>query len=784
MISTKGKYSVIGMHCASCKVLIEKTLKNLNGVDNVSVNYGTENLSIEYDPQKITPNEIKKIVSGLGPYRLVEANNNEILGKNNIFDQSLNTEDIRTKDYIKLKQKLFIVGFFCIPFILVMIWMVLSIVFQLQMVEEVLGMVMINNSEIYVINIILFVLSTIILFWGGSEIYHSAWMALRNRTANMDTLITVGTLSAWFVSTLITFIPGIFISLGVMGSIYYEAAVFIMFFVLLGRFMETRAKGRARESIKSLIGLQPRYALLLENGKERIIPIEEIKKGDILLVKPGEKIPVDGVVTDGNSTVDESMITGESMPIEKNISDHVIGVTINKSGILTIKAEKVGSETMLAQIIKVVEEAQSTEAPIQRIADKVSGYFVPVVILIAFTSFVFWYLFAPSLGLIPPESNSFLFATYIGITVLIIACPCALGLATPTAIMVGTGIAAKRGILIKDAVALENMNKIKHIVFDKTGTITLGKPKVIDFVLLNDEFSKRKNKLSDNEIYNFIYSIEKASHHPLAEAIVEYLKQKESIKPMKVSKFKDHPGIGIEGYLADKEIIVGNKRIFDLKKIKVSNSQKSIFSKVENEGNTISYVIIDNEISAYISISDEIKETSKEAIAQIKSLGIKTYLFTGDNKVNASKVANSVSIDEYYSDMLPVDKAKKIKSIQSSGLVAMVGDGINDAPALAQADIGIAMGSGTDIAIETGDIVLIKGSLEKVYESIDISNQTMKIIKQNLFWAFGYNIIGIPIAAGVLFPIFGILLSPIIASIAMAFSSVSVVANSLRLRKY
>ena len=586
----------------------------------------------------------------------------------------------------------------------------------------------------------------------------------------MDSLIAVGTFTAWFYSVIITFLP-LFSGIKLKDNeVYFEAAVFIIFFILIGRLLELRARGQTREAVKSLLQLQAKDALVIRKGVEIKIPIEQVVLGDIIIVKPGEKIPVDGLIIGGTSTVDESMITGESMPVEKSINQNAIGSTINKSGLLKVKATKIGKDTLLSQIVKMVEEAQSSETKIQKLADKISGIFVPIILILALLAFIFWFFFANSLGI--QVENPLRIALYISTTILIIACPCALGLATPTAIMVATGNAAKKGILVKDAQALELANKLDYIVFDKTGTLTKGKPEVTDMYLPS------KNK----EYLNYIYSLEKQSHHPLAEAVVNNLLKLKVVEET-VKNFKDISGKGVQGEIKNKNILIGTAAFMQENGVEIVEDFKDKLDSYLNNAQSVALCSISKKLFCIIAISDSIKKESKDTIKQIKGLGIKPVMLTGDNTKTANAIAKKLDIKDVYAQVLPKDKLNIINKLQTGGkVVAMVGDGINDAPALAQADVGIAMGTGTDVAINTGDIVLVKGDLRKALQTIRLSKDTLSIIKQNLGWAFGYNLIGLPIAAGILYPSFGILLSPILASVAMALSSVSVVSNSLRLK--
>jgi Cu+-exporting ATPase len=683
-------------------------------------------------------------------------------------------DSYKIKEYNKLKRKLLMVGIAIIPFILIMILMLLDMLGIMMIDHAPLGYIEFSNID-YKINTFLFlqfILATPILFWGGSQFFQSAWGALKLKTANMDSLIVLGTFTAWLFSSIITFFPMLFENIEV--DVFFEATAFIVFFILLGRVLEAKAKLQVNGAIKKLLEYQAKDAVVIRNGEEIKIPISEVVIGDILIVKPGDKIPVDGEIIYGISSIDESMVTGESMPVTKQVGDSVIGSTINKTSNFQFKAIKVGSDTMLSQIIKMVEDAQGSSPPIQKLVDKVASVFVPIVIVISISSFFLWLFVLPNIFSLGGDISFLEIAIYTSITILIIACPCALGLATPTAIMVGTTKAATKGILVKDASALELAHKIDTVVFDKTGTLTKGKPMVTDFIILTD----------NNEILSYAYSIEKLSEHPLSNAIVEYCLDQEDFNSFEVSNFSIIEGKGVIGYIDSKRILLGNTALLNDYKIRTDN----LLNKTQQlliENKTIVYMTTDDKIVSVFAITDTIKDNAKSIIDDLKSLKIHPVMLTGDNNRSAGLIAKELGINEYYAEVLPKDKVELIKQLQNKDtnkIIAMLGDGINDAPALAQANIGIAMGTGTDVAIEAGDIVLVKGSLDKLLETIKISRLTLKVIKQNLFWAFGYNVIAIPLAAGLLYPLFGILLSPIIASIAMALSSVSVVLNSLRIK--
>lgn len=781
------------MHCASCKLLIEKMVSKLDGVKSVNVNYATEKMTVEFDESKTNVSEIKSAVSKAGSYKLIENDAGEMVlasppeahmsdAKRMHMDHNGSGHHdhaamLRKEEYQKLVRKTKLVGLGVLPFLVIMILMVLKSVGAINLDHAPLGFLYLDqfNFKINLFFLLQFLLATPILLWGGSQFYASTWSALKARAANMDTLIAMGTTTAWLFSSVVTFFPGAFDDLKV--DVFYEAAVFIIFFILLGRVLEARAKGQANDAIKKLLELQAKEATVIRGGKEVKVAVSEVMKGDIILVRPGEKIPVDGEITEGESTIDESMVTGESLPVTKSIGANVIGSTINKTSTFQFKAEKVGSDTMLSQIIKMVEEAQGTTAPIQKLADKISGIFVPAVILIALVAFVFWLALAGQMGLVSDSVDKFQLAIYIATTVLIIACPCALGLATPTAVMVGTGKAASKGILIKDAQALELAHKINTIVFDKTGTLTKGQPEVTDFVA---------GKGADlPKLHAIAYAVENLSEHPLSNAIASYSQDKSARTDLKVNGFKAIEGKGVSGEVGEGSVLLGNLRLMQEQKVDLDQALETQAEEFTMQSKTPIFMAINKKLVAVFALADTIKEESKQAVEKLHALNIKVVMLTGDHHKTAEAIAQQLGIDEVIAEVLPGDKASKIKQLQSESegqIVAMVGDGINDAPALAQADIGIAMGTGTDVAIEAGDIVLVKGTLDKVIETIQLSQTTLGIIKQNLFWAFGYNVIAIPVAAGILYPPFGILLSPIVASGAMAFSSVSVVLNSLRIK--
>ncbi|MBS7649783.1 heavy metal translocating P-type ATPase [Candidatus Bathyarchaeota archaeon] len=607
----------------------------------------------------------------------------------------------------------------------------------------------------------LFILATPVQFIAGSRYYMGAWEAIKSRNANMDTLIAVGTSAAWIYSTIATFHPSILPS----SELYYDTSAVIIALILLGRFFEDLAKGKASEAVRRLMDLQPRIARVVRGGKEFEVPVEKVEVGDVVIVKPGERIPVDGQVIEGYSSVDEKMITGEGLPVEKQVGDKVVGGTMNKSGLLKIEAMKVGADTVLSQIVRLVEEAQVAKAPIQRLADMVSSYFVPAVITVAVVSSILWIM----LG------QEFTFALKVFISVLIIACPCALGIATPTAIMVGTGKGAESGILIKGGEYLEKARKLDTVVFDKTGTLTVGEPSVTDIVAIPP--------YSQETVLRYAASAELGSEHPLGEAIIRKAREADLVIDEPQS-FKAAPGKGVEATCNGRRILLGSRQFMDENGI-LTDKIDEVARNLQVEGKTVMLTAVDGELIGAIAVADTLKANSKAAVEQLKRMGLEVIMLTGDNERTAKAIARQVGIEDVIAEVLPQDKAEIIKKLQEQGkTVAMVGDGINDAPALAQADVGIAIGGGTDIALETGGIVLVKDDLRDVVAAIQLSRRTVGKIKQNLFWAFFYNTAFIPVAAGLLYPTFKILLNPMFAAAAMAFSSVTVVANSLLLRRF
>lgn len=739
MNKNKKTFSIKGMHCASCVGIIENSLKKVDGVSEVIVNLATEKATVVYDETKVTDEKLSSAVSNVGYQALI--------------NEEIKTEDEEQKEKQKelhsLRTKVIIS--------LILGGLILWGAFPGLMKT---APMILQNFWVQLL------LATPVQFWAGFAFYRATISAIKHRTANMDTLVVIGTTVAYGYSIFVTIFPQIVVKIGIEPMPYFDTTAIIIGLILLGRYFEAKAKAGTSEAIKKLIGLQAKTARVLRNNKEVDVPINEVIIGDIIRVRPGEKIPVDGIIIEGESSIDESMITGESMPTDKTKGDIVVGATMNKTGTFTFKATKIGQETMLAQIIKLVQEAQGSKAPIQRLADLVSSYFVPVVIMLAILTFAVWYIFGPA--------PTLLFAILNTVAVLVIACPCAMGLATPTAIMVGTGRGAEHGILIKDAESLEIAHKINTIIFDKTGTLTKGEPEVTDVIPINS--------ISKDELLKIAGSIEKGSEHSLAEAIIKETEAKKLVLS-KVEKFQAIPGHGVEGVVDGKRVVFGNKRLMDKEAIDISMAMDNI-SEMENNGKTVMMIGIDNKLVGLIAVADIIKESAKEGLIALQKLNIEVVMITGDNQRTAKAIGQKLGITRILAEVLPDQKEIEVRKIQAEGkVVAMVGDGINDAPALATADVGIAMGSGTDVAIEAADITLINKDLKSVATAIILSKKTMKTIRLNLFWAFGYNVILIPVAMGALYPFFHILLSPIFASVAMATSSISVVLNSLFLKR-
>ncbi|MBQ8998711.1 MAG: copper-translocating P-type ATPase [Clostridium sp.] len=734
-------YKIEGMTCSACASRVEKVTNKMPGVENAVVNFATEKLSVSYDADAVSFGDIKAKVEKAG-YKLIREDEQKVEEKKKKLDEKG-----------KLLWRLILSLIFAVPLLTITMGHMIGMPLP-KIIDP-----MMNPLNFAIIQLVLTIPVMII----GYKFYYIGYKNLFKLSPNMDSLIAIGTSAAFIYSLYGTY--KIYIGDGSYAmSLYYEAAVTILALITLGKYLEAISKGKTSQAIKKLMGLAPKTATIVRDGKELVIPIDEVIVGDIVIVKPGEKLPVDGEVIEGATAVDEAMITGESIPVEKTVGSKVIGASINKTGFIKYKATKVGKDTALSQIIKLVEDAQGSKAPIAKMADIIASYFVPIVIGLAILASIGW--------LIAGESG--VFALTIFISVLVIACPCALGLATPTAIMVGTGKGAEYGVLIKGGEALEVTHQIDTIVFDKTGTITEGKPVVTDIITTT---------ISEDELLSIAASSEKGSEHPLGEAIVKGAEER-NIKFKEISNFKAIPGHGIQVEIEGKVILLGNKKLMTENSIEIGDlGVKS--DKLANEGKTPMYIAINNKLEGIIAVADTVKPSSKEAIENLHKMGIKVAMITGDNKKTADAIAKQVGIDIVLAEVLPEDKANEVKKLQEKGSkVAMVGDGINDAPALAQADIGIAIGTGTDVAIESANIVLMKGDLKDVATAIKLSKATIRNIKQNLFWAFGYNVLGIPVAMGVLHIFGGPLLNPMIGAAAMSLSSVSVLTNALRLRGF
>lgn len=739
--------SVFGMHCASCAANIERYLRKLEGVSKVNVNFATEKAYVEFEPGKITAEELENAIEKSG-YRVIKSSPFGYASKSQGADFELL---VRLKETALLKTKFLVALSFSLP----LMYFSMSSFLKLPVSD-----IIIRNMAA-----IQFFLATVVVIAGGQFFVRGTSAVVRSKAANMDTLVSLGVGAAYLYSLVNSIFIWFKIKPYSMHGLYYEIAAFLITFILLGRLLESIVKGKTSQAIRKLLGLQAKTAIVVSAGVEKEIPIEQVMVGDIVIVRPGERIPTDGQIIEGRSAIDESMVSGESMPREKAVGDEVIGSTINKTGTFKFRATRVGKDTFLAQIIRLVQEAQGSKAPIQEVADTVAAYFVPSVLLIAVIVFLIWFL----------SGAGFAFSLTVFITVIIIACPCALGLATPTAVMVATGIGANNGILIKNAQSLELAYQMDVVVFDKTGTLTKGRPAVTDIISVGN--------FERNDILKLAAIAEKRSEHPLAEAICAEARKinPESLEP---ELFNSITGKGVIARLRDDVIILGNRKLFGERKIDISGCEERIMA-LELQGKTVMMVGLNNEVAGIIALADTLKASSKQAILSLKSLNKKVYLITGDNRRTAQAIAKEVGIEQVLAEVLPSDKALELRKLREKGLkVAMVGDGINDAPALAQADIGIAIGAGTDVAIESADIVLIKDDLMDVVTTIDLSGFAMKKINQNLFWAFIYNIIGIPLAAGLIYPFTGFLLSPVVAGVAMAFSSVSVVVNSLLIRRF
>ena len=810
----KASIHITGMTCTTCAATIKKGLSQTPGVEQADVNFASEKASIEYDPKKVDLARIKNTVSQLGygvatrksifpvsgmtcascVARVEEALSSVsgvISASVNLASEKATVEYLEGTGLADMRRAVKDAGYELGPEAQALEDVTTAAQREIRVLRNRFIIAAILTASIMALSwgpsfvgksYLLWALATPVQFWAGLRFYRGAWGVLKHRTSDMNTLIAVGTSVAYFYSMIAVIFPGLFATGVLEPHLYFHTSAAIITLILLGRFLEARARGQTSEAIKKLIGMQPKTALVIREGEQEEIPVEEVQVGDFILVRPGERVPVDGIVRQGYSSVDESMITGESIPVEKKVGDEVIGATINKTGSLEIEASRVGKNTMLAHIVRMVEEAQGSKAPIQRLADVIASYFVPAVIGIAIVTFVIWYLVGPAPAL------TFAFLNFVA--VLVIACPCALGLATPTAIMVGTGKGAEHGILIRNGEALERAHQINTVLLDKTGTLTRGEPVVTDVVAA--PFS------SPEEVLRLAASAEHSSEHPLGEAVVKAAVDKKlELSPS--SDFNAVPGQGVEASVEGKKLFLGSLKLMEERNLSLNGLEPKAAELLE-QGKTVMFLGWDSQVAGIVALADTLKPGAREALQALRKMGIETAMLTGDNRRTAEAIAREAGIDRVLAEVLPEHKAREVRKLQEEGnVVAMVGDGINDAPALAQADVGIAIGTGTDIAMETGDITLIRGDLMGVVTAISLSKRTMRTIKQNLFWAFAYNTALIPVAAGVLYLVFGNIgvpsglhfilgeygfLNPILAAAAMAASSITVVSNSLRLRRF
>jgi len=810
----KASIHITGMTCTTCAGTIEKGLAETPGVEQVEVNFASEKAAVEYDPSRVDLAKIKSTISQLGYGTATKKSvfpvsgmtcascvarvEQALLSLPGVISASVNlASEKATVEYIEgtaiadLRRAVQEAGYSLGSEAETLADVNTAARQEIRSLRNRLVLAVVLAATIMLLMwtaaftgkpYLLWALATPVQFWAGWRFYRGAWGALRHRTADMNTLIAVGTSAAYLYSMVAVLFPGIFTGGGLEPDLYFDTSATIIALILLGRFLEARARGQTSEAIKKLIGMQPKTALVIRNGEEKVIPVEEVQVGDLIMVRPGGRVAVDGIIRQGYSSIDESMITGESIAVEKKVGDEVIGATINKTGSFQFEATKVGKDTTLAQIIRLIEEAQGSKAPVQRLADVIASYFVPVVIGIAIVTFIAWYFVGP------PPALTFAFLNFVA--VLIIACPCALGLATPAAIVVGTGKGAEHGILIRSAEALEKSHQISTVLLDKTGTLTRGEPKVTDIVAVPSSYQ--------DEVLRLAASAEHSSEHPLGQAIVKAASERK-LELSTASEFKAIPGQGVEALVEGKKLVLGNLGLAKARGLSL-NGLEAEAERLWQEGKTVMFLGMDSRAVGIIALADTIKPNAREAVAALHRLGIEVAMLTGDNRRTAEAIAREVGIDRVLAEVLPERKAQEVKKLQDEGkVVAMVGDGINDAPALAQADVGIAIGTGTDVAVETGDITLISGDLMAMVTAISLSKRTMRTIKQNLFWAFAYNTALIPVAAGVLYFAFGrtgvptglhfILgdygfLNPILAAAAMAFSSITVVFNSLRLRRF
>ena len=739
-----------GMTCASCASAVEKSLSRTPGVQRAMVNFATEKATVDYVPTEASPATLKEAVVNAG-YGVMER-----APDTSAAERSAEIDRQKAVAYAKLKRRFWVavgLALLIMPLSMLMLWPAMMARINMQW-----------------LNYALLLLTLPVLLYSGREFYVSAWNGFKHRSANMDTLIAVGTGAAFLYSLAATVVPGFFTSRGLMPEVYYDTTATIIALILLGKVLELRAKTQTSAAMRSLIGLQAKTARVVRpDGAEVDVPIEQVQLGDLVVVRPGEKVATDGLITEGSSALDEAMLTGESLPVQKQVGDPVFGATLNKTGSFRFRVTKVGADTMLSQIVKLVEDAQGSRAPIQRLADKVSAIFVPTVVVIAILTFVLWFDLAPAGTRLPLALVNF-------VAVLIIACPCALGLATPTAIMVSTGKGAEHGVLIRNAEALEKAYQVNTVLLDKTGTITRGEPAVTDFWTLPGQEA--------NQLLQVVAAVERQSEHPLAEAVVRHA-EAQGAASLTATGFRAVEGKGAAATVSGQAVLIGNRRLLADESVILSPTLIAQAEQLLGQAKTVLYIAVAGQAVGLVGVADTVRDTSAAAIKKLQALGIEVVMMTGDNAETAAQVAGQVGITRYFAEVLPADKAGKVKELQAEGrTVAMVGDGINDAPALAQADIGLAIGSGTDVAMEAAGITLMRSDLNGVVTAIELSRQTIRTIKQNLFFAFIYNTLGIPVAAGLLYPFFGILLSPMLAAGAMALSSVSVLTNSLRLRSF
>jgi Cu+-exporting ATPase len=755
------RIGIENLRCASCVTFIESELKATPGVLNASVNLATQEATVDYLPEKTTLSSLNTAIEDWG-YKARPATSDESVDKQ---------EQAHDREYRRLMNKFWFAAAVSLP-------VMATAYYQFTPFLNTLGM-----DTLRILWGVTALLTLPVMFWSGSDFFNGAWAAFTHRSANMNTLIALGTSAAWLYSTAAILFPAVFPE--GTSEPFYDVVSVVIALVMLGQALELRAKGQSSAAIKKLLGLQAKTARIIRDGQELDLPVEEVLVGDVIQVRPGEKVPVDGAIVEGSSAVDESMLTGESLPVSKKAGDEVIGATLNKTGAFKFRATKVGKDTALAQIVKLVQDAQNSKAPIARLADTISSYFVPVVMILAVWTFVIWFNWGPQPQLV--------YALVTSVTVLIIACPCALGLATPMSLMVGIGKGAESGILIRSGEALQTARAIQTVVLDKTGTITKGKPELTDIVMSDPSpvLNGAEGPVSSDELVRLAASVEKVSEHPLAQAIVEGAQVRKLVLA-EVTDFEAIPGHGVSAKVEGRSLLIGNLKLMNRENIALGNPSTGSGQSLEeqskalaDDGKTPMYIAIDHKAAGIVAVADTIKEDSAEAIAALQQMGIEVVMITGDNRRTAEAIARKVGVKRVLAEVLPEDKAKNIQLLQAEGMkVAMVGDGINDAPALVQADVGLAIGTGTDVAIEAADITLIKGSLKGVVTAIEVSRATMTNIYQNLVGAFFYNALGVPVAMGLLFPFFGLLLSPMIAGAAMAFSSVTVVGNANRLRSF